>query len=106
MDFVSRHIIERVARRRVGQISDVVAAMIGIDQRRQTGRFTSKAGEYDAAPVLIHQGGKKFAGKARGAAAFKYHLVALRLEAFNPANEWRRPVEKRRIIEQADKCYR
>src|ERR1700704_1976236 len=95
-----------MARRPINQISDLVATMRGIDQRRETGRFPGKAGEYDTALILIHQRSEKLAGIAGGTAAFEYHLVALRLEAFNPANEWRRPVEKRRVIEQADKCDR
>src|SRR5882757_11281069 len=80
--------------------------MTGIDQRREAGRFAGKTGEYDTAPILVHQRGEKLARIARGTAAFEYHLVAIGLETFDPANEWRRPVKKRRVVEQADKRNR
>ena len=74
-----------------------------IDQSRQTGRFACKS---DAAAALVHQRGERLARIARRARPLEGHFVAIRLEILDPANEGRRTVEKKRLIEHADECDR
>jgi hypothetical protein len=72
-----------------------------IVQGRQAGLFACKSRQHDAATALFQQRGERFTGMARRAASFEYHLVAIWLKTFDPADEGGSTVEKSRLVDHA-----
>src|ERR1700716_4179443 len=103
MHFASGHVVETVARRRIGEESDAMDAMERIDRRRKASGLAGKTGKN----VIASAGSDDFAellrGIARWPAALENHVHARRLEPFDPVGEFRRLIEKWRTAGPTNK---
>src|SRR4051794_19856273 len=77
------NIVERMARRRVGQIGDPMTAVKCIDNGREAGRFAGKTREHEMAAAGADHLGKAGTGIAGRLIALEYQVGTGRFEALD-----------------------
>src|SRR5476651_2404785 len=103
MHFASRHVVEIVARRCIGEESDAMAAMECIDRRRKACGLARKTGKNVIAPAGSDDFAELLRGIAGWPAPLENHVHARRLEPLDPVKEFRRLIEKWRTADPTDK---
>lgn len=86
MHFASRHVVETVARRCIGEESDAMAAMECIDRRRKACGLARKTGKNVIAPAGSDDFAELLRGIAGWPAPLENHVHARRLE---PSIQWK-----------------